>query len=332
MGRQAVSSGLPAHQECVVSSGKVVVVGIVCADIIARPVNGIPERGLLVPIERLELHTGGCATNAGIDLARLGIACSVLGKVGRDGFGDFVVHTLEQEGVDTKGLRRADGVQTAATVVLVGHDGERSFLHCLGANATFVSEDVDMELVRSADVLVVAGSLLMPKLDGEPTAEVLRGARECGVVTLLDTAWDASGRWMKSIETCLPFCDYFLPSEAEAAMLSGVSEPEAMAASFVAQGARNVIIKLGDRGCLLQTEDGVTKHVAALAVSAVDTTGAGDAFVAGFTAGLVHGWDASRCAHLAVTVGAMCVTVTGASSGVRSFAETVQVMERGGLM
>jgi len=315
-----------------VNSSKVVVLGIVCADVIARPVNGMPERGLMVPIDQLELHTGGCAANVGIDLSRLGVACSVLGKIGRDGFGDFVLHTLEQEGVDASGLRRADGVQTSATVVLVAPDGERSFLHCLGANAMFVSEDVDMELVRSADILVVAGSLLMPKLDGEPTAEVLRGARESGVVTLLDTAWDASGRWMKSIETCLPFCDYFLPSETEAAMLSGVTEPEAMAASFVARGARNVIIKLGDRGCLLRTEDGVIEHVAAPVVSAADTTGAGDAFVAGFTAGLVHGWDVSRCAHLAVTVGTMCVTATGASSGVRSFAETVQIMEREGLM
>ena len=314
------------------SSGKVVVLGIVCADVIAKPVNSMPGRGLLVPVDQLELHTGGCATNVGIDLARLGVVCSVLGKIGCDGFGDFVLHTLEQEGVDTSGLRRADGVQTSATVVLVGPDGERSFLHCLGANATFVSEDIDMELVRSADILVVAGALLMPKLDGEPTAEILRAARECGTVTLLDTAWDASGRWMKSIETCLPFCDYFLPSEAEAAMLSGVTAPEAMAASFVAHGARNVIIKLGDKGCLLRTKDGVIEHVAAPAVLALDTTGAGDAFVAGFTVGLVHGWNASRCAHVAVTVGAMCVTATGASSGVRSFAETVQVMERGGLM
>ena len=314
------------------SSGKVVVLGIVCADVIARPVNSMPGRGLLVPVDQLELHTGGCATNVGIDLAHLGVVCSVLGKIGCDGFGDFVLHTLEQEGVDTSGLRRADGVQTSATIVLVGPDGERSFLHCLGANATFVSEDIDMELVRSADILVVAGALLMPKLDGEPTAEILRAARECGTVTLLDTAWDASGRWMKSIETCLPFCDYFLPSEAEAAMLSGVTAPEAMAASFVAHGARNVIIKLGDKGCLLRTEDGVIEHVAAPAVLALDTTGAGDAFVAGFMLGLVHGWNASRCAHVAVTVGAMCVTATGASSGVRSFAETVQVMERGGLM
>lgn len=314
------------------SSGKVVVLGILCADIIARPVDGLPRRGLLVPIDQLELHTGGCATNVGIDLVRLGVACSVLGKIGRDSLGDFVLHMLDQEGVDTRGLRRSDMVQTAATVVLVGPDGEHSFLHCLGANATFVAEDVDMELVRSADVLVVAGSLLMPRLDGESMVEVLRAARESGTVTLLDTAWDASGRWMTSIEPCLPFCDYFLPSEGEAAMLSGVTDPEAMAASFVAHGARNVIIKLGDRGCLLRTEDGVTEHVAALAVSPVDTTGAGDAFVAGFTAGLVHGWDASRCAHLAVTVGAMCVTATGASSGVRPFAETLQVMEQGGLM
>jgi sugar/nucleoside kinase (ribokinase family) len=314
-----------------VISGKIVVLGIVCADVIARPVNGIPGRGSLVAIDRLELHAGGCAANVSIDLARLGVGCSLLGKVGHDGFGDFVLHTLEQEGVDTGGVRRADGAQTSATVVLVGSDGEHSFLHCLGANATFVAEDVDMELVRSADILVVAGSLLMPNLDGEPTAEVLRAAREAGAVTLLDTAWDASGRWMKSIEPCLPFCDYFLPSEAEAARLSGVTEPEAMAESFVAHGAQNVIIKRGDKGCLLRTTDGVVEYVAAPAISAVDTTGAGDAFVAGFTVGIVHGWDASRCAHLAVTVGAMCVTATGASSGVRSFAETVQVMERGGL-
>lgn len=311
---------------------KVVVLGILCADTIAGPIEDMPQRGLLTPVDRLELHTGGCATNITIDLAQLGVASSILGKTGSDTYGDFIRHTLDGHGVDTAGLCCDKHVATSATVVLVGHDGEHSFLHCPGANATLVSEDVDMEKVASADILIIAGSLLMPGLDGEPTAAILRCAREGGTVTVLDTAWDASGRWMKSIEPCLPFCDYFLPSEAEAAMLSGIHEPEAMASLFIARGARNVVIKLGDKGCFLRTQDGTAEHVPAPAVSVVDTTGAGDAFVAGFTAGLVRGWDVGRCAHLAVTVGAMSVTAAGASSGVRSFAETIQVMERGGLM
>jgi sugar/nucleoside kinase (ribokinase family) len=309
-------------------SGKVVVLGILCADTIAGPVAGMPKRGLLTPVDRLELHTGGCATNVTIDLAQLGVASSILGKIGSDAYGDFIWHTLEQEGVDTTGLRRDDHVPTSATVVLVGRDGERSFLHCLGANAALVPEDVDMKLVHSADIFVVAGALLMPRLDGEPMAQILRSAREHGAVTVLDTAWDASGRWMSRIRPCLPFCDYFMPSEAEAVMLAGTSELEAMAASFASCGARNVIIKLGERGCFLQPENGVTELIPSLVVQAVDTTGAGDAFVAGFVTGLAQGWDAERCARLAVTVGAMCVMATGASSGVRSLAETLEFMER----
>src|SRR5689334_13412747 len=101
--------------------------GILVADLIGRPIDQLPPRGRLGLVDQMTLHIGGCASNTGIDLARLGVETAVLGKVGSDGLGDFVAHTLEAEGIDTRGLVRDRSVNTSATMVLVDAEGERTF-------------------------------------------------------------------------------------------------------------------------------------------------------------------------------------------------------------
>ena len=203
--------------------------GILVADVVGKPVDEIPTRGKLTLVDTMELHTGGCASNTGTALARIGVDTAIIGKVGSDGFGDFVINSLSKHGADCTGIVRDDAVATSATMVMVHGDGERSFIHYLGANATLTEDDIDLDMVGRGRILHVAGSFLMPAFDGEPTARVLKKAREMGVVTTLDTCWDSRGNWMKLLEPCLEYVDYAVPSIEEARMVTGREKPAEVA-------------------------------------------------------------------------------------------------------
>jgi len=299
--------------------------GIMVADIVARPVTELPARGQLALVERMELHTGGCAVNTAIALAKLGRRVAVLGKVGQDGFGDFVCHVLADYGIDTSGVARDPVTNTSATMVMVDPEGERTFLHYLGANAILRADDVDFEVVRRANILHVAGSFLMPTFDGQQTAEVLKRAHELGVRTSLDTAWDSTGQWFSTIEPVLPHIDVFLPSFEEAVQIAGRDEPEEVADFFLGYGMEIVALKMGAQGCFVKSAEKALR-LPAYRVQVVDATGAGDCFAAGFLAGLSMGWDLERTAKLANGAGAACVTAMGATTGVRSLEETLVIM------
>lgn len=299
-------------------------VGILTADVVGKPIDALPGHGKLALVERMELHTGGCAANTGIGLAKLGVETAIIGKVGRDGFGDFVVNRFAQYGIEVGGVARDEETATSATMVLVHSDGERSFLHYLGANATFRVEDVDFECVKRSKVLHIAGAQVLPAFDGAPMAGLLKRAQAAGVTTALDTVWDATGRWMELTGPSLPYTDYFLPSYEEARMLAGgLDTPKEVAQFLLDAGAKVVALKLGHQGCYVRAANGEEVRLPALPVNAIDALGAGDAFVAGFLAGVVRGWNLEQCARFATAVGASCVTALGATTGIRSFEETL---------
>ncbi|MGI6113095.1 MAG: carbohydrate kinase family protein [Mahellales bacterium] len=300
----------------------IVCLGVLCADAIVKPVDKFPDKGKLNLVDQLELHTGGCATNAAIDLAKMGIKPAIIGKVGNDGFGNFLYNTLKKEGVDVKGLKLSKDVSTSASIVLSSSDGERTFLHCLGSNAEFQNTDIDFTIIENAKILFIAGSLLMPKFDGQQTADTLKKAQDAGVYTVLDTAWDSTGRWMSAIKPCLPYLDLFIPSIEEAEMISGKSDVNDMADVFIGLGAKLAVIKMGKRGCFIKRPDGTTYTIPTyLDVKAVDTTGAGDAFAAGFITGIYKGWDLEQCGKFANAVGTHCVMAMGASNGIKPLDE-----------
>ena len=299
----------------------VVCVGILVADVIARPVDGLPKRGTVALVEEVSLRAGGCAVNTASTLVRLGARAAVAGKVGADPLGDFLLGTLDARGVDRRGVLRDQTVPTSATVALVGSDGERTFLHVPGANGALRRGELDSGFVFLGRVLHLAGTLLMPALDGEPAAGVLAEAKARGLATSLDTVFDATGRWERVLP-CLPHTDLFAPSLAEAQAISGEREPRRVAAWLRGRGVGEVALKMGVEGCYASGE-GFEGQVEALAVEAVDGTGAGDAFCAGLLYGKLAGWPFERSARLANAAGALATTAVGATEGVRGLAETL---------
>jgi len=303
--------------------------GILVADAIARTVDEMPERGKLMPVEQISLHTGGCAMSASIDLAKLGLKAALLGKVGKDGFGDFMVSTLKNEGVNIDGLVVKEGINTSASLVIVSSSGERTFLHCFGSNADLTYEDVNFDIIKKSKILFIGGVNLMPKFDGVPCGMVVKKAKEMGVYTALDTAWDASGRWMEIVEPSLPYLDLFIPSYDEAKMIAGKEEPEEIADVFLSKGVKLAVIKLGKDGCFIKSKDG-EKHLIPTYtdIKAVDATGAGDSFVAGFLTGLIQGWDLYKCGRFANAVGTHCVMEVGATTGIKKMEDILEFMRR----
>jgi len=299
-------------------------VGGTLADILARPVKGMPAPGRIELVDEMRLAPGGCAVNAASALGRLGVSARLVGRIGRDGLGDFLLRTLVGRGVDVAGLTPTD-TGTSASMVFVLPDGERCLLHSLGAMGTMDSTDIDWPLAARSRVFFVAQLGLLGGFDWS-VASVLRKARDSGMLTALDTVWDPTGRLAEKVAPCLPLLDYFLPSYDEARAITGLTDPGAMARSFQDRGAGTVGIKLGEDGCYLRGPQGNEITVPAFPVTAVDATGAGDAWCAGFIAGVLSGRDLAQAGRLGNAVAACCVTALGAYDGIRPMAETLAMM------
>ena len=300
--------------------------GQVTADVVVNWTEEIPEKGKSEFVKGIQLHNGGCACNTAIDLAKIGISVAIVGRVGKDAFGDYLLSLMKSVGVETRGLQRDEEVNTSSTIVLVDKDGERRFLHYSGANARLRGDELDLEMLKEAKIFHLAPIYLLPGLDRNSAAQLLKKAKEMGVMTCLDTAWDATNQWLDLVEPSLYYTDVFLPSFDEAKMISKRDSPSDVAEFFLSYGIKIVGLKMSEKGCYIRTKDREI-YVPAFEVGAVDTTGAGDAFVAGFLTGLVKGWDLEFIGKFANAVGACCITKSGASQGVRSLEETLEFMK-----
>jgi sugar/nucleoside kinase (ribokinase family) len=297
-------------------------VGVLVADVIVWPVNSWPEPGRLIRVDGVEVHSGGLAHSTAVALARLGRSPAVVGRVGTDLLGAFLIDVLHAHTVEAH-VVRDETARTSTTVVAVSGNGERSFLHLPGANAHLTAKDIPDGILARSLWLHLGGYFLLPGLDGVPAAELLRGAKTAGCRTSLDVAWDAQDRWLRALQPCLPHLDLLFGNRDELAHVTGASEPARMAAFLRERGTRIVVVKLGAQGAYVDSDEW-RGHAPAYAVDAIDTTGAGDTFCAGFLAGLIGGWDIARAARFANAVGAMCVTAVGGTTGVRSMEETIR--------
>jgi sugar/nucleoside kinase (ribokinase family) len=304
----------------------VLCVGIAVADVMAKPIDALPDWDRLGTFDHIEHHIGGCAVNTAVDLVRLGATASVSACIGRDGAGMFVKQRLMDAGVGLAGLVETDVASTSYTFVMIGSDGRRRYLHHVGANAHFVEGHVPLDLVGRARILHMGGSLLMPAMDGEPTARLLARARKMGVTTSMDTAYNPNVDSRALIEPCLPHLDIFMPSIEEARAITGKPDPDAILDELSAYPVRILGVKLGAEGCAIRVE-GKAVRLPAYAVDVVDGSGAGDAFMAGLLYSVLQGSNIGQAACFANATAAHCVQAIGCSSGVPSAEVVARFLE-----
>jgi sugar/nucleoside kinase (ribokinase family) len=282
--------------------------------VVARPVSAYPKPGEFMPVDEISLYTGGGAANTAVDLIKLGVSSALVGRVGTDGIGDFVVNALSQQGVDVTGVRRDSKLGTDCGIVLTTPDGERSFIGAIGANTAVSASDIDWDELSKSKILHIGCAMMLPGFDSQPVP-VLKRAQELGLTISVDTACGSNGHWWETLSPYLPYTDLFLPSLKEAELLTGKSDPQEMARIFLDAGAKVVAVKLGEQGCFVCSRK-EEYHVPPFRVSCIDATGAGDAFAAGFLAGWLQGLPLQETARLANAAGAMATTAMGAAAGI----------------
>src|SRR5581483_432570 len=230
--------------------------GNLAVDTISGPLHEPPQYGRTLWVDTLEQHGGGNGATTSFTLARFGVPVRLYGFCGNDAFGDFAVERLRAEGVDITWIERVD-FPTSATVVLVDERGARAFLHRPGASAAAFQAipDFSLELVAGCTGFHVANPFAMPHMRRH-APEMLRCARIAGLRTSLDTGWDSRDEWMQVIGPCLPLLDLLFVNEEEARRLTGREDAAGAARELLAGGVRDVVVKVGERGCLLAGEHG----------------------------------------------------------------------------
>jgi sugar/nucleoside kinase (ribokinase family) len=323
----------------------VVVAGHLCLDIIPRFVSDSELRpGKLVEVGQAELSTGGAVSNVGRALYRLGVDVALVGRIGDDPFGGIVRQLISDEALElTERLVVAHEGVTSYSVVLNPPGVDRTFLHMPGENDHFSAVDLPdlggVKLFHFGYPPLMAG---MFADEGRGLEAVLLKAKESGCLVSLDMSLpdpvSPSGKapWRRILTRVLPLVDLFFPSHEELSIMlqpsqgSSVSDPGGLADECLSLGAGCVVVKCGENGLVARSKGLVfgdqSRSQPCFEVQVVGTTGAGDATIAGFIAGLLQGYDLAGCLRAGCAVGACCVQAPDALSGIVSWDQALQVI------
>jgi len=306
-------------------------IDVLCAGlaVINFPVYPVDE-GLftreLTNVGPFAMLTGGDAANQAVVLSCLGAKADLASRRGDDVFGQILAETLEGYGVSTGGVAVDKGRATALCAMMIKSDGQRHFCAHKGALDYFCFGDIDLSRLARARIASIGGLCALRGLDRDGAARFCRAAKERDVITVVDTKGDQEGMRDIVLRDILPHTDYFFPSYDEAAYLSGENDPAQIAAVFLRLGAGHVGIKLGAAGCFF-TDGADAFSLPAFPAQVVDTTGAGDNFMAGFITGLLHDWDPRACCRFGLAAGAISVSQIGPVGAVKSFEQVMGVAE-----
>ncbi|HEV7309216.1 sugar kinase [Ensifer sp.] len=302
------------------------VIGLYILDILGRPVDRIPEGGNVEFIDEIRLTVAGTAGGTVVDLAKLGLNCLAVGAVGEDEKADFVISTLQRFGVDTAEMQRIRGVPTSATILNIRRNGERPALHVRGASGRFEIPADALDRVTEAPIVHLGGTGLLDSLDGEPSRVLLETAKRKGKTVTFDLL-GVSDKTLSLIRPLFPYIDYFMPSVEEALLISGRRSAEDAALFFSDLGVKHCLFTLGGEGVYFMDPDRNSLKLPAFEIDVVDTTGCGDAFNAGFIAGLHHRMDTETGLRFAQASAALVATGLGSDAGITSFEATLDFMK-----
>lgn len=314
---------------------EVAVIGAAIVDIPLAPISPEAFAAHSTPVERIAMGAGGDALNEALVLARLGRAPLLVSVVGEDAPGDFVLRTLRDAGVDASCVVREAGLDTGINVVLVGADGERRFVTSRTGSLRRLSlahilPALEAPAFERVKIACLASLFVSPRLTLSDTARLFDALKARGVTLCADTTRPKNGETLADAAPALSRLDYFFPNLAEAAALTGETDPDAVADALLDCGVRHVALKLGGRGCLLAS--GATRRLvpAVPHIRPVDTTGAGDTFAAAFIAALLEGRDFIDCGRYANAAASLCVESVGAVSGDWSRSDVIARVEGAG--
>lgn len=276
----------------------VLVVGEINPDLVLKG-EAFPTAGKEVIVDDFVMTLGSASAICAMGLARLGDTVAFVGKVGTDPWGEFCIETMVGAGIDATRIIRDPALKTGVTVSITS-SRDRALVSYLGAIGVLQAADVPDEAFAGAAHLHVSSYFLQKSLRPGLRSLFAR-ARAAGLTTSLDPGFDPAERWDGDLLETLSEVDLFLPNEVEIrAITRAHAVPDAL--RRLRGGRTRTVAKLGAQGCATLDDDGRILHAPSYPVEAVDTTGAGDSFNAGF----LHAWLARRPIEECLRWGAAC--------------------------
>jgi sugar/nucleoside kinase (ribokinase family) len=298
------------------------VVGELNVDLLLNEIDSFPEMGKEKLAGKMDLTLGSSSAIFASNLSSLGAKVAFCGKIGLDGFGDLVVESLENKGVETDTIIRDGALNTGITVIL-NYDEDRAMVTHPGAMNYLTASDVTEEMMNKAKHLHYSSFFLQPGMkDG--VAEMFEKAKTLGLTTSLDPQWDPAEEWDFDFEKILPNVDVFLPNEVELLNLTKTESVE-KGIEKLKPFINTLVIKRGNKGSLLYMDGKMNKLPAFLNTKVVDAIGAGDSFDAGFIFKYIQGEKPEKCQIFGNLAGAVNTTAPGGTGAFANYEEVMRI-------
>jgi ribokinase len=302
----------------------IIVVGSLNADLVVRAPR-FPQPGETIHGEDLQIIPGGKGANQAVAAARQGVSVAMAGRVGNDSFGPELIENLKHNNVDASHVQIDPHSATGTAIIVVDANGQNSIVLSSGGNGKVSRADVEDVTFSDHKLL-----LLQLEIPIETVLAAAQRARASGLRVLLNPA---PARSLPDELITLP--DFILPNEGELSLLTGqpvndLSSAEKAARALLDRGAQHVVGTLGANGALIVSRE-ITKYVPSFKVDVVDTTAAGDAFIAGFASALLENKTLEEAVRYGCACGALAVTKFGAQPSLPTKEEVERFMSlRGG--
>ncbi|NDJ60769.1 MAG: 5-dehydro-2-deoxygluconokinase [Chloroflexi bacterium] len=281
---------------------------------------------------------GGCPTNISVGTRRLGLRSALLTGVGQDRVGDFIMHFLRREGVETKYIPIKPGHRTSAVLLGIQPPDNFPLIYYRDNNADIelTIDDVLAAPVADSRLLLISGTGLSQEPSRSATQFAAELAHANGTEVILDIdyrpdQWHDARAFGITTRVTLPLADMAIGTEDEIRAAAGLDDPTEdpeVAVGRLLEGVRKaVVFKRGAGGASVYTKDGAVHHAPPFHIEVLNVLGAGDAFASGFIYGLLQGWDWARAARMGNATGAIVVTRQGCANAMPTLDETRAFVE-----
>ncbi len=314
---------------------KIVIAGAGILDVLVQPAKEDIFLKGSVPADTIKISTGGDALNEATVLARLKRpeqkteAVYLLTVLGEDEAGGMIAARCREEGISMELAIRDADLETGINVVLVQEDGQRSFFTNPQSSLRKLAwKHFPERFPEDAGIFCMASIFVSPELGEKELKEIFQMAKAQNMIVCADMTRCKNQESAQDMREALACVDYLFANEEEAALLTGRGMPGAAADELFACGVKNVIIKCGDRGCYVKNASLERQFPAVPGTRCIDTTGAGDAFAAGFLCALSEGKRLAQCVRWANACGSIATEAVGACEGIGSREQLKKRLER----
>ena len=301
------------------SNKKALCLGIAVTDTYAKSIDKIPKWDTLGTFDEVKYGAGGCAVNTAINLNSLGINCGVSAAIGKDLNGEFIIDQLKKRKIDTTNIIKTKN-NTAITFAMISSNGKRRYLTNWGANDIFPIKDLVFSNIQKYSLIHLCGTFAMKTFDGKQTLEFVKKIKKnkSKILISMDTIFNTKVNCLKLIKDLFPYIDIFFPSIEELTLITGYSSIKKNIDFLKATKIPLTGIKMGKEGSIFIYNNNAS-YCSPFKVKVEDTSGAGDAFMAGLIFATLSNWSLNYSMIFSSACAANNIQYVGASGNVPYF-------------